>query len=48
MAASDYRQYPILLLHLSGRPQMDSCRRFWPEGIDIQSTLRAITLFASR
>ena len=23
MAASDYRQYPILLLHLSGRPQMD-------------------------
>jgi acyl dehydratase len=23
MAASDYRQYPILLLHLSGRPQME-------------------------
>ncbi len=24
MAASDYRQYPILLLHLSWRPQMES------------------------
>lgn len=22
MAASDYRYYPILLVHLSGRPQM--------------------------
>ena len=27
MAASDYRQDPILLLHLLGRPQMDCCRR---------------------
>ena len=24
MAASDYRQYPILLLRLSGRPQMET------------------------
>jgi hypothetical protein len=24
MAASDYRQYPILLLHLLGRPQMEN------------------------
>jgi len=27
MAASDYRQYPILLLHLLGRPQMECGRR---------------------
>jgi len=32
MAASDYRQYPILLLHLSGRPQME-----WKPGQKVSS-----------